>query len=193
MDIGVALSALTVFLPVFVIIPLLIKLEDPAGSVFFRQKRYGRDGHTFDCLKFRSMYRDKSENGEIKLTERDDPRVLKIGKFIRRTSLDELPQFLNVLKGDMSAVGPRPHPPGVRAAGRYYEDIIPNFMDRYAVKPGLTGWAQVNGWRGSTFTENDIKGRFDCDMHYIRNWSLWLDVVIILRTLVMGFTGKNAF
>lgn len=193
MDICVSLCALVVFLPAFVIIPVLIKLEDPADSVFFRQKRYGRGGSTFDCLKFRSMRQDKTGNGEIKLTERDDPRVLKIGKFIRRTSLDELPQFLNVLKGDMSAVGPRPHPPGVKAAGRYYEDIIPNFMDRYAVRPGLTGLAQVNGWRGNTFTEDDIKGRFDCDMYYIKHWSLWMDVVIVLRTMVMGFTGKNAF
>ncbi len=193
MDIGVALCALLVFLPVFIVVPVLIKLEDPAGSVFFRQKRYGRNGRLFDCLKFRSMYQDKTAAGEIRLTERNDPRVMKIGKFIRRTSLDELPQFLNILKGDMSAVGPRPHPPGVKAAGRYYEDIIPSFMDRYAVKPGLTGWAQVNGWRGNTFTEADLQGRFDCDMYYIRNWSLWLDIVIILRTLIMGFTGKNAF
>lgn len=193
MDIGVALVALLVFLPVFVVVPVLIKLEDPKGPVFFRQKRYGQGGVLFDCFKFRSMYQDKTLMGEIKLTERDDPRVMKIGKFIRRTSLDELPQFINVLKSDMSVVGPRPHPPGVKAGERRYEDVVPGFMDRYAVKPGLTGWAQVNGWRGNTFTEDDIKGRFDCDMYYIKNWSLWMDVVIVLRTLVNGFTGKNAF
>ncbi len=191
-DIVVALNAIIVFLPVFIIVPILIKLEDP-GPVFFRQKRFGYGNKLFDCLKFRSMYLADCADKEIRLTERDDPRVMRIGKFIRRTSLDELPQFLNVLMGDMSVVGPRPHPPGVKAGSRTYEEVIGNFSDRYCVKPGLTGLAQVNGARGNTFTEVDIRRRFDYDMEYIRNWSLWLDIVIIARTMVIGFVSKNAF
>jgi exopolysaccharide biosynthesis polyprenyl glycosylphosphotransferase len=191
-DIAVACAAIIIFSPFFIIIPILIKLESP-GPVFFRQKRYGLNNRMFDCLKFRSMYFEACCANEIRLTERTDPRVTRIGDFLRRTSLDEIPQFINVLKGDMSVVGPRPHPPGVKAGGRVYEDIIENFSERYAVKPGLTGWAQVNGLRGNTFAEEDLTERFKYDMDYIQNWSIWLDLVIIARTMVLGFFGKNAF
>lgn len=186
--------ALLIFSPFFLIIPILIKLESP-GPVFYKQKRYGYNNKLFDCYKFRSMRQDACESSkkEIKLTQRDDPRVTKVGNFIRKTSLDEIPQFLNVLKGDMSLVGPRPHPPGVRAGERVYEDVISDFARRYKVKPGLTGWAQVNGARGNTFTEEDLRVRFAYDLDYIQNWSLWLDIVIIMRTAFLGFTGKNAF
>lgn len=186
--------ALLIFSPFFIILPILIKLESP-GPVFYKQKRYGYNNKLFDCYKFRSMRQEACESSkkEIKLTERDDPRVTKIGNFMRRTSLDEIPQFLNVLKGDMSLVGPRPHPPGVRAGKRVYEDVIDDFARRYKVKPGLTGWAQVNGARGNTFTEEDLRVRFAYDLDYIQNWSLWLDIVIIVRTAFLGFTGKNAF
>jgi polysaccharide biosynthesis protein PslA len=192
LDIIVALNAILVFSPVFILVPILIKLEDP-GPVFFRQKRFGYGNKLFDCLKFRSMYVKDCSSDEIRLTERIDPRVTRIGKFIRRTSLDELPQFLNVLKGDMSVVGPRPHPPGVKAGERTYEEVIPHFADRYQVKPGLTGLAQVKGARGNTFAEADIERRFGFDMEYIRNWSLLIDISIILRTFLIGFVGKNAF
>ncbi|HRC27490.1 MAG TPA: exopolysaccharide biosynthesis polyprenyl glycosylphosphotransferase, partial [Alphaproteobacteria bacterium] len=191
-DIVVALVALVVFSPLFVVIPILIALESP-GPVLFRQKRYGFGYKPFDFLKFRSMYVEHCAQDEIKLTERQDARVTKIGKFLRRTSLDELPQFLNVLKGDMSAVGPRPHPAGVKAGERTYEEVIDSFARRYRVKPGITGWAQINGARGNTFTEEDLKRRFALDMYYIQNWSLGLDLVILMRTLVQGFIGRNAF
>lgn len=191
-DILVALVALIVFSPLFVLIPVLIKLESP-GPVLFRQKRYGFGYKPFNFLKFRSMYVEHCAQEDIKLTERADPRVTKIGGILRRTSLDELPQFLNVLKGDMSAVGPRPHPAGVKAGERTYEEVIDSFARRYRVKPGITGWAQINGARGNTFTEDDLKKRFALDMYYIQNWSLWLDMVILLRTLVQGFVGRNAF
>ncbi len=192
LDILVASVALIVFSPVFLIVALLIKLESP-GPVFFVQKRYGMNNQLFDCLKFRSMYSEACSASEIRLTERNDSRVTKIGDFIRRTSLDEIPQFINILKGDMSVVGPRPHPPGVKAGGRIYEDVIESFADRYAVKPGLTGWAQVNGLRGNTFSEQDLIDRFKYDMEYIKDWSLKLDILIIARTMVQGFAGKNAF
>lgn len=191
-DILIASIAIIVFSPVFLIIPILIKLESP-GPIFFRQKRCGQNGKMFDCLKFRSMYMDACAAKEIKLTERDDPRVTKIGDFLRRTSLDEIPQFFNILKGDMSVIGPRPHPPGVKAGGRLYEDVIPNFADRYVMKPGLTGLAQVRGYRGNTFTEQDLIDRFQSDMDYVRTWSPFLDLSILARTLVIGFSGKNAF
>jgi len=192
LDIVVALSAIIIFLPVFILVPLLIKRED-GGDIFFRQKRFGQGGVLFDCLKFRSMTVLSSANKDIILTQRNDPRLTKMGKFLRSTSIDEFPQFLNVLKGEMSVVGPRPHPPGVRAGERTYENIIPEFMQRYRVKPGITGLAQVRGARGNTFTEDDIKRRFSYDMDYIKNWSLWGDITIIARTLIIGFVGKNAF
>lgn len=191
-DIAVALVALIVFSPLFLVIPVLIKMESP-GPVFFRQPRYGFGYKPFNFLKFRSMYVEHCAQDDIKLTERRDSRVTKVGNFLRRTSLDELPQFLNVLKGDMSVVGPRPHPAGVKAGERTYEEVVNAFARRYRVKPGITGWAQVNGARGNTFTEDDIRTRFALDMYYIQNWSLWLDMVILLRTLVHGFVGRNAF
>jgi Undecaprenyl-phosphate glucose phosphotransferase len=193
-DIVGSSTALILFSPLFLIISILIKLESP-GPVFYKQKRYGYNNKLFDCYKFRSMSQEACDSSEkeIKLTEREDPRVTRVGHFIRRTSLDEIPQFINVLKGDMSLIGPRPHPPGVRAGGRVYEEVIGDFARRYKVKPGLTGWAQVNGARGNTFTEEDLRTRFAYDLDYIQNWSLWLDIVIIMRTVFLGFTGKNAF
>lgn len=191
-DIVIALVALAMLSPVFIVVPILIKLED-GGPVFFRQPRFGHRNRLFDCLKFRSMSVHQSEHGKVLLTERNDPRVTKVGRIIRKLSLDEIPQFINVLKGDMSVVGPRPHPPGVKAGDKTYEEAVERFEVRYCVKPGITGWAQVNGLRGNTFTVDDIRNRFEYDMYYIRHWSLWLDIVIIVRTALLGFTGKNAF
>lgn len=193
-DIVGSCIAIIIFSPVFIVLPILIKLESP-GPVFYKQRRYGLNNKLFNCYKFRSMRQDACENSkkEIKLTEHNDPRVTRIGNFIRKTSLDEVPQFINILKGDMALVGPRPHPPGVKAGERLYEDVISNFSRRYKVKPGLTGWAQINGARGNTFMEDDLKTRFHYDLEYIQNWSLWLDVVIIARTIFIGFVGKNAF
>lgn len=183
--------ALTAFLPAGLVIALAIQLESP-GPVFFVQPRCGRHGRTFPLVKFRSMRHDPSPQ-EIRLTERGDARVTRVGDFLRRTSLDEFPQFVNVLLGHMSVVGPRPHPPGVKAGQRTYEEVIPHFMARYQVRPGLTGWAQVHGLRGNTFTEQDIVERFEKDIEYIQRWSWPLDLLIILRTVLGGFGGRNAF
>jgi len=130
---------------------------------------------------------------EIRLTERGDSRVTRVGDFLRRTSLDEFPQFFNVLLGQMSVVGPRPHPPGVKAGDRIYESVVVDFVERYKVRPGITGWAQVNGLRGNTFTEEHLTERFSYDIQYIQNWSLELDAWIVFKTVLGGFGGKNAF
>jgi exopolysaccharide biosynthesis polyprenyl glycosylphosphotransferase len=192
LDIAVASVALLLFLPFGLLIALLIKLESP-GPVIFRQKRFGRGNRLFHVYKFRSMRFDPVGQRDIRLTERGDSRVTRIGDFLRRSSLDEFPQFMNVLLGHMSVVGPRPHPPGVKAGSRIYEEVVRDFVERYKVRPGITGWAQVNGLRGNTFTEQHLTDRFDCDIEYIRHWSLELDIYIILKTIWGGFGGRNAF
>ena len=192
-DIAFSSLALLAFFPLGLVIAALIKLESP-GPAIFKQPRFGRGNYLFDVYKFRSMRFDSAnKSGEIVLTERVDSRVTRMGNFLRRTSLDEFPQFLNVLLGDMSVVGPRPHPPGVKAGDRVYEEVVPGFMERYTLRPGITGWAQVNGLRGNTFTENHLIDRFAYDVQYIRNWSLELDLWIVFKTVRDGFGGQNAF
>ncbi|MET1080553.1 MAG: exopolysaccharide biosynthesis polyprenyl glycosylphosphotransferase [Pseudomonas sp.] len=192
-DLLFSLSALLVFLPLGVLIALLIKLESP-GPVFFRQLRYGLGNRLFEIYKFRSMrYDPAGASKAVRLTEREDRRVTRLGAFLRRTSLDEVPQFINVLLGQMSVVGPRPHPPGVKAGQRPYEAVEADFAERYKVHPGITGWAQVNGLRGNTFTEAHLTERFAYDILYIQNWSIELDIWIVCKTLLGGFGGKNAF
>lgn len=190
-DMAFATTALLAFVPFGLLIAAAVQLESP-GPVFFVQRRYGRHGTCFPLIKFRSMQHEP-QAGEIRLTERGDSRVTRVGEFLRRSSLDEFPQFINVLMGHMSVVGPRPHPPGVKAGQRTYEDVIPDFMARYQVRPGLTGWAQVHGLRGNTFTEEDLLTRFDKDIEYIQRWTWTLDLLIIARTVLGGFGGRNAF
>lgn len=192
-DLLVALGALAVFLPCGLLIAVLIKLESP-GPVLFLQPRYGLGNRLFTLYKFRSMhFEPQAADQEIRLTEHGDRRLTRIGDFLRRTSLDEMPQFLNVLLGQMSVVGPRPHPPGVKAGERLYEAVELDFAERYKVLPGITGWAQVNGLRGNTFTEAHLRERFAHDMDYVQHWSLELDVWILCKTLLSGLGGKNAF
>lgn len=178
--------------PLLAAIAIAIKLETP-GPVIFRQKRYGLNNQLIEVFKFRSMYHEASDPNATQLTRRNDPRVTRIGAFIRRTSLDELPQFFNVLLGDMSVVGPRPHATLCKAGGVLYQDAVQNYDWRHRVKPGITGWAQVNGWRGETETVEQIRKRVEHDIYYIKNWSLLLDVQIILRTIFGGFTGTKAY
>lgn len=192
-DMAFAACALLVFLPFGLLIALAIKLESP-GPVLFKQQRYGLRNQLFGIYKFRSMTFDpQGDSKEIRLTERGDSRVTRVGDFLRRTSLDEFPQFINVLLGHMSVVGPRPHPPGVKAGARTYEAVVADFVERYKVRPGITGWAQVNGLRGNTFTEEHLTERFSYDIHYIQNWSPELDLWIVLKTVFGGLGGKNAF
>lgn len=179
-------------LPLGGLIALLIKL-DSRGPVFFKQNRYGFQNEIIDVYKFRSMYVDCADADADKLTERDDPRVTRVGAWLRRFSLDELPQLINVLRGDMSLVGPRPHALKAKAGGKLYEDVTDVYGHRIKVKPGLTGWAQVNGWRGNTETEEDLKKRVEYDLHYIENWSILLDLKILFRTFWIVIQGENSY
>lgn len=165
-----------------------VKMTSP-GPVFFKQHRYGMDGKKILVLKFRSM-KVMDDGDVVKQATKDDPRVTRLGRFMRKTSLDELPQFINVLRGDMSVVGPRPH---AVAHNEEYRKLIKGYMLRHKVKPGITGWAQINGWRGETEDLYKMQKRVEFDLWYIRNWSFWLDLKIIFQTLVKGFVGNSAY
>jgi Undecaprenyl-phosphate glucose phosphotransferase len=183
---------LVMILPVMGFIALCIKLDSP-GPVFFRQKRYGFNNQIIDVVKFRTLRFEQQDNLAKQLVTRNDPRVTRLGRFLRHMSLDELPQLLNVLRGEMSIVGPRPHALNASAGGRLYQEIVEKYAIRHKVKPGITGWAQVNGWRGETDTEEKIRKRVEHDLYYIKNWSLMLDLIIILRTPWALLKGNNAY
>ena len=188
----IALAVLALIWPVLLIVALAIKLDSP-GPVFFRQPREGYNNRTFHVLKFRSMRAADGQHDGIVQARRDDPRITRVGAFIRRTSIDELPQFLNVLAGDMSVVGPRPHAASTRAGGRLFSDVVSSYAARHRVKPGITGWAQVHGWRGETHTEEQLLRRLEHDLYYIENWSLLLDLYIIVRTAFLVITDRHAY
>ena len=179
-------------LPLLILSALAIKLESP-GPVFFRQQRYGFNHQLIEVFKFRTMYVDCLDANAEQLTRRNDPRITRVGAWLRRLSIDELPQLLNVLRGEMSVVGPRPHALRAKAGGKLYEDVVDEYAVRHKVKPGITGWAQVNGWRGSTDREEDLIGRVEHDLYYIDNWSVLFDLNIILRTAWVVLQGKNSF
>ena len=178
--------------PIMLLVALAIKVDSP-GPIFFRQTRYGFNNKLIRIWKFRTMHHHLTDAEAAVLTQRDDPRVTRLGRFLRRTSLDELPQLFNVLSGEMSLVGPRPHALQAKAGGTLYQDVMINYAARYRVKPGLTGWAQVNGWRGETDTHEKLIQRVQHDLYYIDNWSLWLDLRILLRTVSAVLKAGNAF
>ena len=177
-DIVVSCIALLCILPFLPIIAFMIKKQSPKGPVFFKQPRTGLDGKNFYCYKFRSMHPNKDESGLVQATK-DDPRKFPFGNLMRKTSVDELPQFWNVLKGDMSIVGPRPHPV---ALNEEYTKLIDKYMVRHFVKPGVTGWAQVTGFRGETEELWQMEGRIKRDIWYMEHWSFWLDIRIMWLT-----------
>ena len=190
-DVVIGLSCLLAMLPFMFLIALAVKLDSP-GPVLFRQKRLGANNLPFELLKFRSMYVDQTDPFGRQLTRAGDPRVTRVGRFLRSTSLDELPQLMNVLRGDMSLVGPRPHALAASAAGVAYARAISEYPIRHRVKPGMTGWAQVNGWRGETTTIEQIRRRVDHDLYYIDNWSVTFDFVILMRTVFAVVSRGNA-
>ncbi|MBQ7972330.1 MAG: undecaprenyl-phosphate glucose phosphotransferase [Lachnospiraceae bacterium] len=184
-DIVGSIVAIIVFSPVMVLSAILIKASGD-GPIIFKQERVGLHNKTFQMYKFRTMQvQDKSEE-KTAWTVKNDPRVTKIGRILRKTSMDEIPQFFNILKGDMSLIGPRPERPFF--VDKYKEEI-PRYMVKHQVRPGLTGWAQVNGYRG----DSSIRKRIDCDIYYIENWSMWLDIKILFLTVFKGFINKNAY
>ncbi len=184
-DIVGSLICIAIFSPVMLIAAIGIKISSP-GPLIFKQVRVGLHNREFVMYKFRSMKVQDEKTEKKGWTTKDDPRVTKFGKFIRKTSIDELPQFINVLKGDMSLVGPRPERP--QFVEKFREEI-PRYMIKHQVRPGITGWAQINGFRGDT----SIKKRIDCDLYYIENWSIGLDIKILFLTIFKGFVNKNAY
>ena len=175
--------------PLLALIALSIKLTSK-GPVLFKQMRLGWDGKPIKIYKFRTMIVHKEDDGKITQAKKGDQRITTVGTFLRKTSMDELPQFWNVLQGRMSIVGPRPH---ALIHNEQYKLQIDEYMQRHKVKPGITGWAQIHGWRGETDTLEKMKRRVEYDLYYIENWSLWLDLKIILYTLFAGFINKNAY
>jgi Undecaprenyl-phosphate glucose phosphotransferase len=185
MDILLSLTALVLLSPIMLLIALLVKLTS-RGPVFFRQERCGLNGKTFEMLKFRSMCADAEQQTGAVWASKNDPRRTRLGTFLRKTSLDELPQLINVLKGDMSLVGPRPERP---VFIQKFRRTIPNYMARHCVKSGITGWAQVHGWRGNT----SLRKRVQYDLYYITHWTPWLDLRILWMTVFHGLFHRNAY
>lgn len=191
MDVIGALVGLALLGPLMLIVAIAVKVSSP-GPILFRQKREGLNGRIFEAYKFRSMRDDAGDASGVSQTTANDPRVTPVGRFIRKTSIDELPQLFNVLMGTMSLVGPRPHVPGMMAAGRLYKELVPFYDLRLQVPPGITGWAQVNGLRGETSDQFKARERIQHDLAYIENFSVWLDLKIIVLTLVREFvTGSG--
>jgi Undecaprenyl-phosphate glucose phosphotransferase len=190
-DVVIAAICLLITLPLMLAIAAAIKLDSP-GPALFRQKRLGANNLPFDLLKFRSMYVEQTDPLGHQLTRAGDPRITRVGRFLRMTSLDELPQLINVLKGEMSLVGPRPHALAASAAGVAYARAISDYPIRHRVKPGITGWAQVNGWRGETKTIEQIRRRVEHDLYYVENWSLSFDLLILGRTVFAVLSRANA-
>ncbi|MFM9942714.1 MAG: undecaprenyl-phosphate glucose phosphotransferase [Hyphomicrobiaceae bacterium] len=188
----VAAAAVVALAPVMALVALAVKL-DSKGPVLFRQKRLGFNNELVDVFKFRSMYTDMSDVNAAQLVTKGDPRVTKVGRFIRKTSLDELPQLFNVLTGSLSLVGPRPHALMAKADNQLYHEVVDGYFARHKVKPGITGWAQINGWRGETDTSEKIQKRVEHDLYYIENWSLFFDIYILLKTPLSLLKSENAY
>ena len=185
--------ALIALSPVMLLTALAIQL-DSRGPVLFRQKRYGFNNELIEVFKFRSMYVEQSDATAAKLVTKGDPRVTRVGRFIRKTSLDELPQLFNVVfKGNLSLVGPRPHAVHAKAVDRLYDEAVDGYFARHRVKPGITGWAQIKGWRGETDTPEKIQKRVEHDLAYIENWSIFFDLYILAITPFALTQTENAY
>lgn len=191
-DKSIGLAALALLAPIMLAVALAIKL-DSRGPVLFRQRRYGFNNELIEVFKFRSMYVDMCDADATRLVTKGDPRVTRVGRFIRKTSLDELPQLFNVLQGNLSLVGPRPHAISAKARNRLYNEVVARYSARYKVKPGITGWAQICGWRGETDTEEKIEQRVAHDLYYIDNWSILFDLYILVMTPLALLKSENAY
>ncbi len=191
-DIVFSILGIALFWPIMLVTAITIKLTSK-GPVLFVQKRHGFNNEIINVYKFRSMYADQSDPTARNAVTKDDPRVTPLGRFIRRTSIDELPQFFNVLKGDLSLVGPRPHAIAAQTHDRLYSEVVDGYFARHRVKPGVTGWAQINGWRGEIDDDEKIKQRTAFDLYYIENWSLLFDLKILFLTPLRLMSSENAY
>jgi lipopolysaccharide/colanic/teichoic acid biosynthesis glycosyltransferase len=187
-----SLLALALLWPVFIGAAIAVKVSSP-GPIIFRQKRHGFNNETIEVYKFRSMYTHMSDPTARNAVTKGDPRVTPVGRFLRKSSIDELPQIFNVLKGQLSLVGPRPHAVLAQTANRTYSDVVEGYFARHRVKPGVTGWAQINGWRGEIDNDEKIKFRTAFDLYYIENWSLWFDLKILFLTPIRLLNTENAY
>ncbi|TNB46155.1 sugar transferase [Martelella lutilitoris] len=181
-DIAISLGALVALTPLFLVVSALIKLED-RGPVFFFQERWGQNGKKIRIIKFRTMAQRNSGLGAGASVGNNNNRFSKVGAFLRRTNIDEIPQLLNVAKGDMSLIGPRCHPVGMLAGDIAYEELFPDYQQRHVMRPGLSGLAQIRGWRGPTTRRGEARARIACDLYYVQNYSFWLDIKILLATI----------
>jgi Undecaprenyl-phosphate glucose phosphotransferase len=185
--------ALIALSPVLALVAIAVKL-DSRGPILFKQKRFGFNNERIEVFKFRSMYHKDADPTASKVVTKNDPRVTRVGRFIRKTSLDELPQLFNVVfKGNLSLVGPRPHAVQGKLQNRLFDEAVDGYFARHRVKPGITGWAQINGWRGEVDSEEKIQKRVECDLYYIENWSILFDIVILLKTPLALIKAENAY
>jgi Undecaprenyl-phosphate glucose phosphotransferase len=191
-DIFFSLLALVMLSPVMLAAAISIKLESK-GPVIFRQKRFGFNNEVIEVLKFRSMFTDMADHDAKQAVTKNDPRVTRIGRFIRKTSIDELPQLINVLKGELSLVGPRPHAVNAHTENKLWDEVVDGYFGRHKVKPGVTGWAQINGWRGEVDNEIKIRNRVEHDLYYIENWSVLFDLYILMITPFKLLNTENAY
>jgi len=191
-DIVFSLIGIITFAPIMLATAIAIKL-DSKGPVLFKQQRHGFNNEVIDVYKFRSMYTEMSDPTAKRTVTKNDPRVTRVGRFIRKTSVDELPQFFNALFGSLSLVGPRPHAIAAQSHNLLYNEVVDGYFARHRVKPGVTGWAQINGWRGEMDTDEKIRMRTEFDLHYIENWSLWFDLKILFLTPIRLLNTENAY
>jgi Undecaprenyl-phosphate glucose phosphotransferase len=191
-DIIFSLIGIIVFSPVMIATAIAIKL-DSKGPVLFKQKRHGFNNEEIEVFKFRSMYTEQCDPTAKSTVVKNDPRVTRVGRFIRKTSIDELPQFFNSLFGSLSLVGPRPHAVAAQSHNKLYDEVVDGYFARHRVKPGVTGWAQINGWRGEMDTDDKIRMRTEFDLYYIENWSLWFDLKILFLTPIKLLDTENAY
>jgi Undecaprenyl-phosphate glucose phosphotransferase len=191
-DIFFSLAGIVLFAPIMIATAIAIKL-DSKGPVLFVQKRHGFNNEEINVYKFRSMYVDQCDPTAKNAVTKNDPRVTRVGRFIRKTSIDELPQFFNALNGSLSLVGPRPHAVAGQTRNRLYHEVVDGYFARHKVKPGVTGWAQINGWRGEIDSDEKIRMRTEYDLHYIENWSLWFDLKILLLTPISLLKTDEAY
>jgi exopolysaccharide biosynthesis polyprenyl glycosylphosphotransferase len=191
-DIVFSLFGIVLFSPIMLATAIAIKL-DSKGPVIFKQKRHGFNNEVINVWKFRSMYVDQCDPTAKQAVTKNDSRVTRVGRFIRKTSIDELPQFFNSLTGSLSLVGPRPHAVSANSNNMLYNDVVDGYFARHKVKPGVTGWAQINGWRGEIDKPEKIVMRTEYDLNYIENWSLWFDLKILFLTPVRLLNTENAY